>query len=44
MNYALFHIKDNTPLKMPDLKTGDNIIKRQVWIKFLEVILDENVS
>ena len=46
-NYTLFHkssIKDDIHLKMPGLKIGDNVIKRQPSIKFLGVILDENAS
>ena len=32
------------PLKMPDLKTSDNIMKKQLRIKFQGVTLNENVS
>ena len=46
-NYALFHknsIKDKIPLKMPVLKIGNKIIERTSYIKFLGVMLDENLS
>ena len=29
---------------MPELKTGNSIIKRKSSVKFLGVILDENIS
>ena len=46
-NYTLFHknsIKDKIPLKMPTLKIGSKIIKKTSFIKFLGVMLDENIS
>ena len=32
------------PLKMPELKIGSSIIKRKSSVKFLGVMLDENIS
>ena len=32
------------PLKMPELKIGNSIIKRKSSVKFLGVVLDENTS
>ena len=46
-NYTLFHknsTKDDLPLKLPDLKIVNNVLKRQASIKFLGVMLDENMS
>ena len=46
-NHTLFHknsTKDDLPLKLPDLKTVNNVLKRQTFITFLGVILDENIS
>ena len=46
-NYTLFHknsTKDDLPLKLPDLKIVNNVLKRQTSIKFLGVMLDENIS
>ena len=45
--YTLFHknsIKDDLPLKLPDLKTANNQIERKKTIKFLEVVLDESLN
>ena len=45
-NYTLFHknsTKDDLPLKLLDLKIV-NILKRRTSIKFLGVMLDENIS
>ena len=45
--YTLFHensIKDDLPLKLPDLKIANNEIERKKAIKFLGVMLDENVN
>ena len=45
--YTLFHkksSKDNLPLKLPALKIADNNIERKTAIKFLGVMLDENIS
>ena len=45
--YTLFHknsIKDYLPLKLPDLKIANNQIERKKAIKFLGVMLDENVN
>ena len=45
-NYTLFHknsIKDKLLLKMPELKIGNSIIKRKTSVKFLGMILDENI-
>ena len=46
-NYTLFHknsTKDDLPLKLLDLKIVNNILKRRTSIKFLGVMLDENIS
>ena len=46
-NYTLFHknpARDMLPLKMPELKIGNSIIKRKSSVKFLGVMLDENIS
>ena len=46
-NYTLFHrssTKDELPLKLPDLKFANSALKRQTSIKFLGVMLDENIS
>ena len=46
-NYTLFHrssTKDELPLKLPDLKFANSPLKRQTSIKFLGVMLDENIS
>ena len=43
----LFHkdsTKDEISLKMPGLKIGNSIIKRKNLVKFLKVMLDENIS
>ena len=45
--YMLFHknsIKDDLPLKAPDLKIANNQIERKKAIKFLGVMLNENVN
>ena len=45
--YGLFHkysIKDKIHLKLPTLKIGNKAIEKRPSIKFLEVMLDENVS
>ena len=44
-NYALFHkssSKDYLNLKLPELKTVNSVLKRQISVKFLGVMLDEN--
>ena len=46
-NCTLFHrnsIKGKIPLKLPALQIGNKIIERTPFIKFLGVILDENLS
>ena len=46
-NYTLFHknsTKDGLPLQLPDLKIFNRVLKRQASIKFLGVMLDENIS
>ena len=46
-NYTLFHknsTKDKLPLKIPEFKIGNSIIKRKSSVKFQEVMLDENIS
>ena len=45
--YTLLHkyyIKDKIPLKLPTLKIGNKVIEKTPFIKFLGVMLDENVS
>ena len=46
--YTLFHkksLRDNIPLKLPDLKIANNSIKRATAsIKFLGVMIDENIT
>ena len=48
--YTLFHKKSSKddqslqPLKLPALKIADNNTERKTAIKFLEVMLDENIS
>ena len=45
--YTLFHknsIKDDLPLKLPDLKIANNQIERKKAIKFLGIMLDERVN
>ena len=44
--YTLFlknFSKDDLPLKLPALKIADNSIERKTAIKFLGVMLDENI-
>ena len=46
-NYTLFHkdsTKDKLPLKMSELKISNSITKRKSSVKFLGVMLDENIS
>jgi hypothetical protein len=46
-NYTLFHKKTqelNIPLKLPELFLNDKRIKKQVSIKFLGILVDENLS
>jgi len=43
----LFHknsLKDDMPLKLPELKIENNVIKKATSIKFLGVMIDENIS
>ena len=45
--YTFFHklsISDNIPLKLPILKVNDSPIKRENAIKFLGIIIDENLT
>ena len=45
--YTLFHKKsnkDDLPLKLPVLKIGNNQVQRKKAIKFLGVMLDENLD
>ena len=45
--YTFFHklsIRDNIPLKLPILKVNDLPIKRENAIKFLGIIIDENLT
>ena len=45
--YTFFHknsVKDNIPLKLPDLHIFDKTIERTSSIKFLGVMLDENIT
>ena len=44
-NYTLFHkssSKDYLNLKLLELKTVNSVLKRQISVKFLGVMLDEN--
>ena len=44
---TLFHkksVRDNIPLKLPDLKIANNSIERTTSIKFLGVMIDENIT
>ena len=46
-NYTLFHkssTKNDLPLKLPDLKIVNNVLKKQTSVKFLGVMLDGNIS
>ena len=46
-NYTPLHknpTKDKLPLKVPELKMGNNIIKRKPSLKLLGVIFEENIS
>ena len=46
-NYSLFHkssTKDDLPLKLPNLKIVNNVLKKQTSVKFLGVMLDGNIS
>ena len=46
-NSTLLHeisTKDKIPLKMLESKIENSIIKRKSSVKFLEVMLDENIS
>ena len=45
--FTLFHKphdKDNLPLQLPNLKMNNNEIKRYSSIKFLGVLVDENLT
>ena len=45
--YTFFHknsVKDNIPLKLPELKIANRAIDRTHVIKFLDVLLDENIT
>ena len=45
--YTFFHKfrqKDNIPLKLPTLAINGKVIKRTTLIKFLGILLDENLS
>ena len=45
--YTLFHkksVRDNIPLKLPDLKIANNSIERTTSIKFLGIMIDENIT
>ena len=46
INYTLFHknsTKNKLPIKMSKLKIGNSIIKKKSLVKFLGVLLDENI-
>ena len=46
-NYTLIHknnTKDDLPLKLPDLKIVNSVLKSQTSTKFLGVMLDGNIS
>ena len=45
--YSFFHSlfsADNIPLRLPELKIGNTVIKREENMKFLGVLLDENLT
>ena len=45
--HAFFHessVKDNIPLKLPDLQIANKTIERKFSIKFSGVMLDENIT
>ena len=45
--YTFFHknsVKNNIPLKLPELKIANRAIERTNAIKFLGVLLDENIN
>ena len=45
--YAFFHPKsysDDIPLRLPTLKINNSIIKRESTVRFLGVLLDENLT
>ena len=45
--YTCFHknsVKDNTPLKLPESKIANRAIETTHAIKFLGVLLDENIT
>ena len=45
--YSFFHslsFSDRIPLRLPELKTNDVVIKREENMKFLGVLLDENLT
>ena len=45
--YTFFHknsVKDNIPLKLPDLHISNKSIERKSSIKFLGVMLDEHIA
>ena len=37
-------VRDNIPLELPDLKIANNCIERTTSIKFLGVMVDENIA
>ena len=44
--FVFFHklrIRDDTPLKSPELRLNNNFIEREGSFKFLDVFLDENL-
>ena len=46
-NFTLFHknfTKNKLPLKMPELKIGNSVIKRKWSVKFLRMMLNESIS
>ena len=46
-NYTFFHknsVKDNIPLKLPELKIANRAIERTNVIKFLGLLLDEDIT
>ena len=45
--YTFFHknsVKDDIPLKLPDLQKANKTIERRFSIKFLGVMLNENIT
>ena len=42
--YFIKNVRDNIPLKLPDFKIANNSIEKTTSIKFLGVMIDENIT